>query len=114
MKDDYDIVVIGGGASGLVAATEAASLGAKTALIEKSKSGVDYIRYGCVSSKAFLKAAHNLSMTRRLKDFGINMSDSTGFDTGGVMSFVRGMRDNISSHHPSEVFEKKRHKGVFW
>ena len=57
MRFDYDLIVIGGGAAGLVAATGGASLGAKTALIEKNKLGGDCTWYGCVPSKALLKSA---------------------------------------------------------
>jgi len=48
MPYDYDVVVIGGGAAGLVAATGTAALGVKTALVEKSKLGGDCTWYGCI------------------------------------------------------------------
>ena len=57
MKYDYDSIVIGGGAAGLTSAGLSASLGAKTAMIESKKLGGDCTWYGCVPSKALLKAA---------------------------------------------------------
>ena len=71
MKYDYDLIVIGGGAAGLVAATAGAILGAKTALIEKSKLGGDCTWYGCIPSKALLKSAQVFSLAKRSVIFGI-------------------------------------------
>ena len=52
------MVIIGGGAGGLVTAATAVGLGAKVALIEKNLMGGDCLNYGCVPSKAFLKCAN--------------------------------------------------------
>lgn len=56
-KPEYDLCVIGGGSSGLVAADGAAALGAKVVLVEKHKMGGDCLNYGCVPSKALLHSA---------------------------------------------------------
>ena len=53
----YDSIVIGGGAAGLTSAGLSASLGAKIVMIESKKFGVNCTWYGCVASKALLKAA---------------------------------------------------------
>jgi pyruvate/2-oxoglutarate dehydrogenase complex dihydrolipoamide dehydrogenase (E3) component len=53
-KDKYDILVIGGGAGGLVTAASAKGLGAKVCLIERGFLGGDCLNTGCVPSKAFL------------------------------------------------------------
>jgi len=52
----YDLIVIGGGAAGLVTASGAAQLGAKVALIEKDKLGGECLWTGCVPSKALIEA----------------------------------------------------------
>jgi len=57
MKPDYDLCVIGGGAAGLVVAAGGAGLGAKVVLVEQNRLGGDCLYYGCVPSKALLKAA---------------------------------------------------------
>ena len=101
----YDVIVIGGGAAGLVAATGAAGLGAKTALIEKSKLGGDCTWYGCVPSKALLKSAQVFSLLNRMKEFGI--SGEANLNPEGVMAHVRQKVEQISTHHPAEVFEKR-------
>jgi hypothetical protein len=53
----YDLVVIGGGTAGLVSAAGAAGLGARVALLERHLLGGDCLNYGCVPSKALLRAA---------------------------------------------------------
>lgn len=54
---EYDLLVIGGGTAGLVAATGGASLGAKVALVERDKLGGECLHYGCVPTKALVKSA---------------------------------------------------------
>ena len=110
MKYDYDLIVIGGGAAGLVAATGAAVLGAKTALIEKNKLGGDCTWYGCIPSKSLLKSAQVFSIAKRFKEFGISAGTQNTYDPSLVMSHVREVVKKISTHHPPEVFEKKRIK----
>ena len=68
---DYDLVVIGGGTAGLVAAAGGASLGAKVAIIEKNKLGGECLYYGCVPTKALVKSAKVASLMRRAPEFGI-------------------------------------------
>lgn len=113
MRYSYDLVVIGGGAAGLVAATGGAALGAKTALIEKNKLGGDCTWYGCIPSKALLKSAQALSLTKRLKEFGIAIGPQNTYDPSSVMSHVRDIVKKISTHHPAEVFEKRGIKVLF-
>ena len=88
MKYDYDLIVLGGGAAGLVAATGSAALGAKTALIEKTKLGGDCTWFGCVPSKTLLKSSQAFSLANRLGEFGISTKDAH-YDTSHVMSHVR-------------------------
>ena len=68
---DYDLVVIGGGTAGLVAAAGGASLGAKVALVEKNKLGGECLHYGCVPTKALVKSAKVASLMRRAPEFGL-------------------------------------------
>lgn len=113
MNYDYDLVVIGGGAAGLVAATGGVALGAKTALIEKKELGGDCTWYGCIPSKSLLKSAQVFSLTKRFKEFGISAGSQNTYDPSLVMSHVRDVIKKISIHHPAEVFEKKGIKVLF-
>lgn len=113
MNNDFDLIVIGGGAAGLVAATAGAALGVKTALIEKNKLGGDCTWYGCIPSKAILKSAQVLSLAKRLKEFGITVSPETRWDSSLVMEHIRGVVEKISTHHPPELFESRGIKVLF-
>jgi len=67
----YDLMVIGGGTAGLVAAAGGASLGARVALIERDKMGGECLNYGCVPSKALIRSAKVASLMRRAGEFGL-------------------------------------------
>jgi len=105
MKYDYDLVVIGGGAGGLFAASVANTLGAKTCLIEKKRLGGDCTWFGCMPSKAILKSASLVRLLKRSSDFGLGVDYK--IDTSGVMNHVRDVVREISTHHPIELFEKR-------
>lgn len=112
MKDDFDLVVIGAGAAGLFAASVASSLGAKVALIEKNKLGGDCTWFGCMPSKAIIRGAHVSHLIKNSSLFNINLNNFS-LGTDGVFSYVKKVVDEISSHHPAEVFEKRGIKVIF-
>ena len=72
--DRYQLVVIGAGPAGLVAAAGAAGLGAKVALVERDLMGGDCLNVGCVPSKTLLRAARAAAEVRRAREFGIRVS----------------------------------------
>lgn len=113
MSYDYDLVVVGGGAAGLVAATGGAALGARTALIEKKELGGDCTWYGCVPSKALLRSAHVFSLAKRFEEFGISAGRQNTYDPFLVMAHVRDLIKKISTHHPVKVFEERGIRVVF-
>ena len=86
---DYDIIAIGGGAAGLVASKLAAGLGKKTALIEKNRLGGDCTWFGCVPSKALLRAAAIAHDARHVGDFGLAARDPIEINADNVMAHVR-------------------------
>ncbi len=71
----YNLVVIGAGPAGLVVAAGAAGLGAKVALVERHLMGGDCLNFGCVPSKALLKAAHKAHDSGQAPDFAAVMED---------------------------------------
>lgn len=69
----YDVVVVGGGPGGYVAAIRAAQLGLKTALVEKAHLGGICLNWGCIPTKALLRSADVLRMVRDAKRFGVKV-----------------------------------------
>ena len=77
MATEYDVIVIGAGTGGYVAAIRAAQLGLKTAVVEKQKAlGGTCLLWGCIPTKALLEHAHALKVVQRAKEFGVTISDA--------------------------------------
>jgi pyruvate/2-oxoglutarate dehydrogenase complex dihydrolipoamide dehydrogenase (E3) component len=100
----YNLVVIGAGPAGLVAAAGAAGLGAKVALVERHLMGGDCLNVGCVPSKALLRCARAAADARRARAFGIHASD-VQVDFAAVMEHVRGLRAKLSAHDSAQRFK---------
>ncbi|MED4204328.1 dihydrolipoyl dehydrogenase [Neobacillus mesonae] len=77
MAHEYDLVILGGGTGGYVAAIRASQLGLKTAIVEKGKLGGTCLHKGCIPSKALLRSAEVYTTTKRGEDFGVMTSDVT-------------------------------------
>ena len=73
----YDVVVVGGGPGGYVAAIRAGQLGLKTAMVEKAKPGGTCLHWGCVPTKALLESAEVLLLCRRAGEFGVRVAEAT-------------------------------------
>lgn len=71
MAIEYDLVILGGGTGGYVAAIRAAQLGLKTAVVEKEKLGGTCLHKGCIPSKALLRSAEVYATVKRSEEFGI-------------------------------------------
>jgi dihydrolipoamide dehydrogenase len=104
-QTDYNVVVIGGGAAGLVSAYIAATLKAKVALIEKHRMGGDCLYTGCVPSKALIKTARMVHQIRRHQDFGIK-SAHCELDFSEVMARVQAVIKKIEPHDSVERYTK--------
>ena len=68
---DFDVVVLGAGPGGYVAAIRAAQLGLKTAIIEKDSVGGVCLNWGCIPSKSLLRNAEVLNLVNNAEEFGI-------------------------------------------
>lgn len=101
----YNLVVIGAGPAGLVAAAGAAGLGAKVALVERQLLGGDCLNYGCVPSKAVLRAARAWADRRRDSRFGLAEAPVEG-DFGAVMARMRRLRADMSRHDAATRFRE--------
>ena len=73
MSDKYDIVVIGGGPGGYVAAIKGAQLGKKVAIIEKESLGGVCLNWGCIPTKSLLKNAYVLDLVKNASKYGIEI-----------------------------------------
>jgi dihydrolipoamide dehydrogenase len=95
----FDIVVIGGGPGGYVAAILAAQRGASVALVEKAYLGGTCLNVGCIPSKALLASAERLYELRHSDALGIRVQGEVGFDWSAVMSHkervVRQLRGGV-------------------
>jgi pyruvate/2-oxoglutarate dehydrogenase complex dihydrolipoamide dehydrogenase (E3) component/uncharacterized membrane protein YdjX (TVP38/TMEM64 family) len=100
---DRNLIVIGGGSAGLVAAYVAAAVRAKVTLIEKHRMGGDCLNTGCVPSKALIKSARVLSQIRRAKDFGFKKA-TLEFDFAEVMERVQRVITTVEPHDSAERY----------
>lgn len=71
----FDLVIVGAGPGGYVAAIRAAQLGLKTAIVEKDELGGTCLNWGCIPTKSWIMTAHLLEQIRRAKEFGIEVSE---------------------------------------
>jgi dihydrolipoamide dehydrogenase len=88
----YDVVVIGGGPGGYVAAIRAAQLGLKAAVVENAELGGICLNWGCIPSKAILRNAEVLSLFNHAKDFGISVENVTA-DYGAAIARCKKIVD---------------------
>ncbi|AJD91396.1 dihydrolipoamide dehydrogenase [Jeotgalibacillus malaysiensis] len=76
MAEEYDLVILGGGTGGYVAAIRASQLGLKTAIVEKGKIGGTCLHRGCIPSKALLRSAEVYATAKNADDFGVEISEA--------------------------------------
>ncbi|MGF3103583.1 dihydrolipoyl dehydrogenase [Rossellomorea sp. DUT-2] len=74
MAEEYDLVILGGGTGGYVAAIRASQLGLKTAIVEKGKLGGTCLHKGCIPSKALLRSAEVYATAKHSEDFGVKIN----------------------------------------
>jgi dihydrolipoamide dehydrogenase len=91
----YDVIVIGGGPGGYVAAIRAAQLGMKVGLVERDKLGGVCLNWGCVPSKALIKSAELYNAFKKSQEFGISHTGLI-YDFSKIISRSRGVADRIS------------------
>ncbi|HZP44443.1 MAG TPA: mercuric reductase [Candidatus Binataceae bacterium] len=94
----YNLVVVGAGTAGLVAAAGAAALGARVALLERHLMGGDCLNYGCVPSKSLLSAARAVHDAHRAARLGIAAEADAPADFARAMARMRRIRADLSIH----------------
>ena len=90
----YDVIVLGSGPGGYVAAIRASQLGLKTAIIEKESLGGICLNWGCIPTKALLKSAQVFEYIKHAKDFGLEANGQANFEA--VIKRSRGVADKMS------------------
>ena len=95
MTDKYDVLVIGGGPGGYVAAIRAAQLGLSTALVEQQHLGGICLNWGCIPTKAMLKGAEVGHTLKHLDTFGFS-ADNIQFDIAQLVAHSRGVSRKLT------------------
>ena len=95
MADKYDVIVIGGGPGGYVAAIRASQLGLKTAVVEREHLGGICLNWGCIPTKALLRSAEIMTYMKHAKDYGLR-AEGIGFDAGEVVKRSRGVSGQLN------------------
>lgn len=91
----YDIIVVGSGPGGYVAAIRASQLGLKTAVVEKAELGGICLNWGCIPTKALLKSANVFEYISHAADYGIKVKGAEP-DFGNIVKRSRGVADKMS------------------
>jgi dihydrolipoamide dehydrogenase len=94
-ETNFDVVIVGGGPAGYVAAIRAAQLGMKTALVEREHMGGICLNWGCIPTKALLRSSEIHHLMHNLDAFGISAKDIT-FDLEKVVARSRGVAAQLS------------------
>ena len=92
----YDLIVIGSGPGGYVAAIRASQLGLKTAIVEKAELGGVCLNWGCIPTKALLKSAQVFDYIKHAADYGIEVPAGTTHNFEAVIKRSRGVADGMS------------------
>ena len=102
----YNLVIIGGGSAGLLAAVGAAGLGARVAVVERYLLGGDCLNVGCVPSKTVIRSAKVVGELLAAPALGIELPAGFDVDFAAVMERMRRVRAEISHHDSAERFRK--------
>lgn len=94
---DYDIIVLGAGPGGYVAAIRAAQLGFRTAVVERAHLGGICLNWGCIPTKALLRSAEIYHMTARANEFGVVHDGKTHVDLETLVTRSRGVAGELNT-----------------
>jgi dihydrolipoamide dehydrogenase len=92
----FDLIVIGAGPGGYVAAIRGAQLGMKVAVVEREHLGGICLNWGCIPTKAMLRSSEVFHLMHRAKEFGLK-ADNIGYDLDAVVKRSRGIAGQLSS-----------------
>ncbi|MEM9031348.1 MAG: dihydrolipoyl dehydrogenase [Pseudomonadota bacterium] len=95
-EQSFDVVVIGAGPGGYVAAIRASQLGQKVAIVEREHMGGICLNWGCIPTKAMLRSSEVFHLMHRAKEFGLS-ADGIGYDLDAVVKRSRGVAKQLNS-----------------
>ncbi len=95
MTNTYDLIVIGSGPGGYVAAIRASQLGMKTAIVEREALGGVCLNWGCIPTKALLRSAEVFHLAKHAKSFGLKI-DNPAFDLDAIVRRSRSVAAQLS------------------
>lgn len=93
---NYDLIVIGSGPGGYVAAIRASQLGMKVGVVERSELGGICLNWGCIPTKALLKSAQVFNYMKHASDYGISVQGEVNPDFEAIVKRSRGVADGMS------------------
>ncbi len=96
MENNYDVIVIGSGPGGYVAAIRASQLNLKTAVVERAELGGICLNWGCIPTKALLKSAQVYKYMSHAADYGITLEGTVAPDFQAVVKRSRGVAEQMS------------------
>ncbi|TGD97969.1 dihydrolipoyl dehydrogenase [Methylobacterium nonmethylotrophicum] len=111
MSDTYDVLIIGAGPGGYVAAIRAAQLGFKTAVVDREHLGGICLNWGCIPTKALLRSAEIYQYMQHAKDYGLS-ADNVRFDVGAIVKRSRGVSGRLNGG--VGMLLKKNKVDVIW
>jgi dihydrolipoamide dehydrogenase len=112
MADQYDVIIIGGGPGGYVAAIRAAQLGLKTAVVEREHLGGICLNWGCIPTKALLRSAEIYHYMQHPGDYGLKLNGTVSVDAAAVVKRSRGVSAQLNG---GVAFLLKKNKvDVIW
>jgi dihydrolipoamide dehydrogenase len=111
MADQYDLIVIGAGPGGYVAALRAAQLGLKTAIVEREHMAGICSNWGCIPTKALLRTAEVYGHMSHAKDYGLT-ADQFGFDLDAIVKRSRGIAAQMNNG--VQFLMKKNKVDIIW
>jgi dihydrolipoamide dehydrogenase len=107
----FDIIIIGGGPGGYVAAIRAAQLGLKTAVVEREHLGGICLNWGCIPTKALLRSAEIYHYMKHAKNYGLS-ADNISFDAAAVVQRSRGVSGRLNGGVTMLLEEEQGHRDL--
>ena len=95
-ESNFDVLIVGGGPGGYVAAIRSAQLGFKTAVVERAHLGGICLNWGCIPTKALLRSAEIYHYIQHAKDYGLSASN-VSFDAAAVVARSRAVSKQLNS-----------------